>query len=398
MILEFGEKIRNKVMDKFDIELREHKHIVFCVDHYNPLDVIRSLGKVGLNPLVILVGENPVMINHSRYPMKVHIVNTREDGYEILINEYGNEEKKPFLYCSDDLTMCLLDHHFKELKDKFYFYNSGEKGRIEWLQNKDNITDLGIQTGHNVPKKEIVDTGILPKTLNYPIITKVLASTMGAWKEDVYICKNEEELKNAYKKIKSPKLILQEYIYKKGEFCMEGFAINDGLDVFIPYVADYIRYEDDSYGHYMNMLPFTDEKLKEKILNLFKLTKYNGIFEIEFMKGPDGENYFLEINFRASTWNYAITVGGGNLPYFWAKSTLAGRILYEEMNLRDKPFTAIVEVDDFAYNVLRTHKVGFFNWWKECLSAECHYYFDKQDWKPLFHLLKQTIFRKLNIK
>lgn len=383
-------------MDILDKELREHKHIVFCVDHYNPLGIIRSLGKVNINPFVILIGEKPVMINHSKYPQKIHIVHTREDGYEILINEYGHETKKPFLYCSDDVTMCFLDHHFDELKDKFYFYNAGEQGRIEWLQNKDNITDLGVQVGHDVPKKEIVDTGVMPTTLKYPIITKVLASTMGAWKGDVFICHNETELQDAYKRIKSPKLILQEYIYKKGEFCMEGFAINNGQDVFIPYVADYIRYSGDSYGHYMNMLPFTDVKLKKKILELVKLTKYNGIFEIEFMKGPCGENYFLEINFRASTWNYAITVGGGNLPYFWAKSTLAGRILYEDMTLRNKPFTAIEEVDDFVINVLKTHKVKFFKWWKECISADCHYYYDRQDWMPLFSLLKRSFLGKLN--
>ena len=381
-------------MDTLDKELRERKHIVFCVDHYNPLDVIRSLGKVDIHPFVILVAEKPVMINHSRYPQKVYRVNTHEEGLRILLAEFGNESKRPFLYCSDDVTMSLLDSHYDELIDKFYFYNAGVRGRIEWLQNKDNITNLGTQAGLDVPAKEVVDTGVLPHSLKYPIITKVLASTMGAWKGDVFICKDEEELKEAYTKIKSPKLILQEYIFKKGEFCMEGFAINDGKDVFIPYVADFFRYYVDSYGHYMNMVPFTDEALKKKILNLFKLTRYNGIFEIEFMKGPDGKSYFLEINFRASTWNYAITVGGGNLPYFWAKSTLAGRILNEEMNLRTEPFTAIVEVDDFANNVLGSHKVNFFKWWKQCLSADCHYYYDRQDWKPLFYFLKRSFVGK----
>ena len=47
------------------------------------------------------------------------------------------------------------------------------------------------------------------------------------------------------------------------------------------------------------MIPFEECNLKERIKDLFKLTKYNGIFEIEFMKGPDGKDYFLEINLRA---------------------------------------------------------------------------------------------------
>lgn len=384
-------------MDRLDQELRDHKHIVFCVDHYNPLDVIRSLGEKGLDPYVILVSEHPVMINHSRYVKKLHLVKDHEEGLALLLKEYGNESKKPFLYMSNDNTVSCIDNHYNELKDKFITYNAGgEQGRLVWLQNKDNITNLGAQAGLDNPKKEVVDTGVLPTTLKYPVITKVLASTMGAWKGDVHICKNEEELKEAYKTIKSPKLICQEYVNKVGEFCMEGFSINDGQDIFIPYVADYIRYYGDSYGHYMWMKPFEEGDFKEKIKELFKLTKFNGIFEIEFMKGPDGKNYFLEINLRASTWNYALTVGGGNLPYFWAKSTLAGRVLYEEMELRDKPYTAIVEPEDFANNVLGNHTVGIFTWLKQCFTADCHYYFNRKDWKPLYYFLKRSITSKFH--
>lgn len=371
----------------FDIELRKHKFIAFVLDHYTPLGVIRSLGEKGIKPIVILISEHPCMINHCKYVSKLHLVNTAEEGYEILINQYGNEKEKPFVFCGDDFNMSFLDQHYDEMKDKFIFYNAGEQGRINWLQNKDNITNLGAEAGLDVPKKEILDTGILPKTLNYPVITKVLASTMGGWKDDVHICQNKEELLEAYKTIKSPKLCMQEYINKVGEFCMEGFSVNDGNDVFMPYKAEYIRYYNNSYGHYMNMVPFKDEDLIGKIKKLFKLTKYNGIFEIEFMKGPDGKYYFLEINFRASTWNYAITVGGGNLPYFWAKAMLTGRIAYEEMSLRDEPFQAMVEPEDFQKNVFGLHQVGLFQWIKECRSSECHYYYNKKDKSPFYHYL-----------
>jgi D-aspartate ligase len=322
------------------------------------------------------------MINHCRYVKKLHTVKTVDEGYEILINQYGNEVEKPFIFCCDDNTTYFLDQHYDEMIDKFIFYNAGERGRITWLQNKDNITDLGIQAHLNCPKKEIVDTGVLPTTLKYPIITKVLASTMGAWKNDVFICNNESELLDAYKKIKSPKLLLQEYINKSGEFCMEGFSINDGQDIFIPYVVDYIRYYNNSYGHYMTVTPFVDKELKSKIQELFKKTKYNGIFEIEFMKGTNAECYFLEINFRAGGWNYAPTFGGGNIPYFWAKSMLLGRIPYEEMNLRMEPFKAMLEPADFRGNV---KKIGVRQWIKDLKSTECRYYYNKNDKSPFWH-------------
>ena len=143
----------------------------------------------------------------------------------------------------------------------------------------------------------------------------------------------------------------------------------------------------------MNMIPFTDEELKKKINKLFKLTKYNGLFEIEFMKGPEGKKYFLEINLRASTWNYAPTVGGGNLPYFWAKSMLSGRIPYEEMQLREIPFKAMVEPADFARNV---KKVGLWQWIKDWKSTKCYYYYNKKDPKPFWYYLKSKIGKSAN--
>lgn len=371
-------------------ELKIHKFISFVEDHYNPLDVIRSLGEEGINPIVILIGEHPCMINHCKYVGKLHLVKTREEGYEILVSQYGNEPEKPFVFCSDDKSISFLDQRYDELKDKFIFYHAGEQGRITWLQNKDNITSLGAEAGLYCPKKEIVDTGVLPKTLKYPIITKVLASTMGAWKDDVHICQNEQELLDAYKVIKSPKLCLQEYINKKGEFCIEGFSINDGKDVFLPYVADYIRYYNNSYGHFMNMIPFKDDEFRAKIVKLFQLTRYNGIFEIEFMRGPNDEVYFLEINFRASTWNYAPTVGGGNLPYFWAKGMLTGKIAYDEMNLRNTPFKAMVEPADFIRNV---KKVGLIQWIKDLRSSECKYYYNGKDPKPFYFYILNHLFK-----
>lgn len=374
-------------------ELRKHKFIVFSQDHYNPLNVIRSLGEKGLNPISILYSKKPFLINHCKYVSELNFVDTLESGYKLLLQKYGSEEYKPFVFCSDDTTEGYLDQHYEELKDKFYFYNSGEQGRVTWLQNKDNITNLASEVGLTIPKKEIVNTGDLPKKLVYPIITKVLASTMGAWKGDVYICNNKKELKDAYKKIKSPKLILQEYIKKKGEFCMEGISINDGTEVFIPYVADYIRYYYNSYGHYMNMIPFQEGEFKNKILQLLRKTKYNGIFEIEFMKGPNEEKIFLEINFRASTWVYAITVAGGNIPYYWAKSILLGKIPTEEMVLRNKPFKAMVEPDDFSLNVVRHHRISLWKWIKDLRSTECYYYYNKNDQKPFWYMVRKKILR-----
>ena len=376
-----------------------HKCIVFGPDHYNPLGVIRSLGEEGIYPIVILWAENPCLVNYSRYISKLHVVKSIEEGYDILMSQYSNESDNPFLFLTMDKIVSFIDNHYNEVKGKFITYNGGgEQGRLNWLMNKDNITELGKQAGLDVPQKEIVETGILPKSLKYPIITKVLDSTMGAWKNDVHICNSEEELKEAYKTIQSPKLILQEYIRKKGEFCFEGFSINDGQDIFLPFEFRYIRFYEDSYGHYMSVTPVEENGFIKKIRELFKLSKFNGIFEIEFMHGPNDEYYFLEINLRASTWNFAPTIGGGNLPYLWAKSTLHGRIPYETILLRRSPYRAMVEPADFIINVLKLKCVSIREWIKDLKSTECFYYYNKKDKKPFFSYISNMVLKKIKRK
>ena len=71
-------------MENIDVKLRKHKFIVFSQDHYNPLNVIRSLGEKGLNPISILYTPKPILINHCRYVSKLHRVSSLEEGYKLL--------------------------------------------------------------------------------------------------------------------------------------------------------------------------------------------------------------------------------------------------------------------------------------------------------------------------
>ena len=117
-------------------ELLNHKFIVFCQDHYNPLGIIRSLGEKGIRTTVILESEHPVMINHCRHVEKLHLVKTKEEGLQILMNLYCDEPEKPFLYTASDDITSLLDLHYDELIDKFYFFHGGEQGVVTHYMDK----------------------------------------------------------------------------------------------------------------------------------------------------------------------------------------------------------------------------------------------------------------------
>lgn len=313
-------------MHTLDLELRKHKHIVFGFDHYNTLGAIRSLGEKGIMPIVILRDANghAVFVPNSKYVGKLHVVKTAEDGLTVLLNYYSEESNKPFVYSCDDFVENCLDNHYEELKDSFYFFDGGESGIISQYMDKDSINKLAIECGCVVPKGEVLKRGELPKELKYPVITKSIKSISGGWKDDVYICKSETELLSAYSKIKSENLLIEEYIEKKNELCLDGFCINHGEDVFIPFQTTYIRIANGKYGNYMTLESFNNIEVYNQICQILRRTRFNGIFSVEFLIDKNDKLYFLEVNFRNSTWSYAFTFGGVNMLYEWAIATLGG--------------------------------------------------------------------------
>lgn len=157
----------------------DNQIIIFAVDHFNPLGVIRSFGEVGIRPDVILYSPHkPILVNYCRYINRLYKVDSIEKGYEILLKNYSEEELKPIVYATSDDVESYLDLHFDELKDKFYFFNAGEQGSITQMMEKGKIVEMARACGLQTPKTEEVNVGELPHTLRYPILTKAPISTI----------------------------------------------------------------------------------------------------------------------------------------------------------------------------------------------------------------------------
>lgn len=370
-------------MDK-NHEVYKHKHIVFAEDHYNPLGIIRSLGEEGIHPIVVLCCDKPHFLHKSKYIGKLHLCKTLEEGLKLIINLYGNDERKPFIYNGGENIGILLDNQYEDLQAKFYLFNG--KGTLARSMQKYENCLMASECAISVPKEEYLDRGSLPTTLHYPVMTKASTSACGGnWKGDSFICDSPEELSEAYRKIKSNRVLVQEFIVKENELCLDGISINGGEDIYIPYGCSYYRFTPESYGNYMYFYPFIDKELFEKIHALIKLSKYSGVFCIEFLKGKDGKYYFLEVNYRNSGWSYAFTVGGFNLPFRWAVSTLDNRLYLEDFNPRNL-FSAMNDFSDLK-DVIKTKGTGLFTWLKEYFSADCHYYYNRKDSKPFWFCL-----------
>lgn len=371
-------------------KLTDHKFIVFCGDNGNSLGLCRSLGEKGIDPIVVLYVSNPYLINHCKYVKHIYHVESIEAGLDLIIAQWGNESLKPFLYTMDEDVAQLLDQRYDDLIDHFYFFHSGKQGRLTYYLDKKHTCDLAEGCGIPQPKGEVLKKGELPKTLRYPVLTKVTMSTKGAWKDDVYVCNNEDELKEAYTHIVADELLVQEFIDKKNELCIDGVSIRGGEEIFFSYTSEYLRMSKQSFGNYMLMKQYDNQEVKDKLAKILRRTHYSGIFDAECLIGQNDELYFLEINFRNSGWSYAHTFGGVNLPYLWAKWTSEGKINPHDCALREKPFTAMGELGDLSY-VLHSHEISLWTWIKQFRSCECTYLYNAQDPWPFYTAIWRRI-------
>lgn len=374
------------------MKIDNYTFIVFAEEHYNPLGVIRSLGESGCHAVAIIIKGNPILASKSRYVRKVHYVNNRQEGMQILMGKYTNKSQKAFIYTCDDTTEQFLDNYYEELKDYFFFFNAGSRGRVSRFLNKETIGKLALKYGLDFLQSMVVKKGEIPEKLEYPVITKAIDSTVGGWKKDMFICYNEKELIKAFSKISSPDVMLQKYIIKKNEYCLEGFSCNRGNDIFISIESTYNYKLPMSYSPYMTVNNFSNrDNVLPSLKKMFEEIGFEGIFEIEFLESEDGKLYFGEINFRNSTWSYASTCAGMNLPVLWAKGMLENHIPNNCFKEISKPgFNAMVELTDFKERVIGK-KYSLIKWIRDLYRCKCRFYIGKKDIKPVIYMFFSRI-------
>lgn len=364
------------------MEKEEQLYIIFCEEHYNPLGLIRSLGETGIKPIAIVKKSKNLIASQSKYISKLHMVSTNDEGFELLKKEYGNLKVKPFLYTSDDQITSYLDKRYDELKDHFIFFNAGKAGRISEYMDKDNINKLAVKHGLKIAKSWVVKPGEIPKDIEYPIVTKAIISTIDSWKKDSFICNNEEELKDAFKSIRSEKILIQKFITKKNELCLDGFSVKKGQKVFYAIASNYNDMLANAYSNYMTVKNTYDHEIEKKLSKMFKEIGFEGIFSVEFLIDQDDSLYFLEINFRNSTWSYASTKAGMNLPVLWSRSMLDDSVV-DKAYVKFDDFTAMAEFVDFKDRV-KTKRISLWKWLKQMKECKCLYFINKHDMRPIY--------------
>ena len=362
-----------------------HLVIVFALEHYNPLNMIRAFGEQGINPVYISVKRRYEVATKSKYISKLHCVDSVEDGFLLLINQYGrlSEEtgKKPYILFSDDKSVGYFDLHFEEWKDKFITYNAGRNGRINEFMDKYEIQQCAKRHGFNVLDSYVIKKGDpVPDGLWYPIITKDISPNLGSWKSDVFICQNKQELVEALEKITCPLIMLQHFVDKQNEMALEGYTINNGKEMQIITQMKWKYLIQGYYSPFHDVCMFTDKDMEIRLQAMFEEIGFEGVFEVEFLIDKDGTYYFMETNFRASAWNPTCKFAGMPLPYLWVKCMMNG---YIDPNDRKEfePFTSMSEIIDYSKRV-EGGLCSIAEWLRDFKDAKCVYIYDKEDRGP----------------
>lgn len=360
--------------------VENHKFIVFCGHGHNALGIIRSLHEKNIKPVLIVNKNGPTnYAERSRFVGEKHYADSSWEALELLLNEYGNEKDLPFVFTTDDYHAELLDKNYDRLAGRFHFFHCGQGLRLTAFLNKDEQCRAAEMCGFNVPEREVVQRGELPKTLQYPIITKTINSNEGGWKRDVYLCRDENELKEAYEHITARTLLLERFVEKKCEITLQGISINGGEQVYIPCYSEDYSFADTSFGNFLRYQTVKDEALLNPAVRLIRHTGFSGLFGMDLAVDQTDRLVFFEVNLRSDGKNYAATAGGANLPYLWATATLNNSI-QTDLKLKES-YYAVDEVSGFMSVV--SHRKKMADWIADIKKADLGFWYYKHDNGPL---------------
>lgn len=366
--------------------------VVFCSDVINSLGLVRALGESGYEVECFCYGKSTNYILGSKYVSKGYGFKTCEEAVKYLVQICPDRKEKRLLFTLPDPPQYWVDTYLETISEKFVVFNAGEPGRVKHWMDKKNISDLARKHGFSVPwmikrsKHEPV-----PEGLKFPVFIKSSNSTEGG-KIDEGICYSEEELRRRVDKLVASQYVVMDYIKKVKEINYFGIAIND--HVYIDYHDERDRFRIDGYGYYNVFHLCKYDDVLRRMVDFIKETRYQGLFDVEFLLGEDGIMYFTEVNFRVDGEVYKL-MPGINLADYWCKLVaLPPDQLPEKLETQKKDFAGMTEIDDFRIGVL-SGKVNFFVWLWQFFESDRRMLVNMKDPLPFFIKVRDVIKRKI---
>lgn len=361
------------------MEKVKNKIIIWSIDGFNTLALIRQAGKVGNDVFFVVKGHANFAVK-SKYCNGYVETETVEEGYNYLMQNYQQEEYKPIvLICSEDVLV-FADRHKEEMEQFFILPVAAQKGTICKYIDKNTMTELAEQIGIPCPVSRRVCWDSDISGVEYPCLLKPSHEKPGHYNEFKFkICKTKRQLKRALKFVRhDSEFILQQYIPAKNELLVYGSRMWDGNTV-IAGASIKDRSNDTgatSHGYLIGDVPEIVDV--EKIKTFVDTLDYHGLFSVEYGVYND-QAYFFEINFRNDGTSHFFYQAGANIPLAYVYSCAGLDYNLVPTKVKEKTWY-IDELYDVENVVIG--KISKKQWKQDMQQATSFKYYDEEDMLP----------------
>lgn len=291
-----------------------NKVIIWGVDDYNTLALIRQVGQLACDVHFLVIGKAKYAA-YSKYCTLYVESSNIENGFDILVNNYANEPKRPIIITNGDDVITFIDKHRLELEKLFILPGCRTQGDTEYYIDKYNMTNLAEQCGIDVPKSWFINKSSSIDNIIYPCFIKPSHQKPGHYNEFKFkLCKNKSDLVNTLRYVREDSVfIVQQYIEREKDLLVYGCRMPDGkIEIAGGLVTDRFAVgQGSSYGMVSSTAhPSID---CDKIRLFLDKIDYVGLFSFEYGL-MNGVAYFFEINMRNDGTSHFFFDAGANLP------------------------------------------------------------------------------------
>lgn len=375
----------------------QNKVLVIGGDHQNTLGVIEALGQKGVRSHVIILGyvQNSFVLK-SKYVEKGWICEDEDAVVSSILNSFKPKWKKSVaIACCDDAAN-ILDSHYDQFKQLLVIPTVKKVGTLISWTNKEKMTETAKRLGITIPASWLISGKTIPEDIVYPCVVKPITSVKHG-KAGFAKCANKDKLQACLDAKKDDEPVqVQQFIEKDFEFQFIGCSLNAGEEVIIPgrtHIETTTGFNNLVFLRYDHYDPSFDKTVEDS-KRFVKETGHSGLFSIEYMRGKDGKDYFLEMNFRNDGNGISVTSAGTNLPYIWYLYASEGDYQTELASSTVRT-TYMMPEFSFLMSVLNG-EVPFKEWLADKRKTTCYLTRFKDDMEPYKAYMRPN--RKILVK
>ena len=359
--------------------MMKNRVIIWGVDDYNTLALIRQIGQGEYDILFLIVGKARYAA-FSKYCTSYIETQNVEDGYNVLVSKYADRSNKPIIVTNGDDIITFIDVHNDELSKGFVLPGCKKQGDLEKYIDKYNMTCLAKELGITVPKSKFVmwDTPI--DDISYPCFIKPSHQKPGHYNEFKYkLCKDKESLKNALNLVRHDSVfIVQEFVDKEKDLLVYGCRLHNGQTIIAGGLVTerFAIGQGSSFGYVDSQVhPSIDTSL---IVKFLERIDYVGLFSFEYGL-HDSKAYFFEVNLRNDGTSHFFFQAGANIPLAYVNSCAGVTNSLVSTNV-NTPCWYMDEIFDVSNILTRTININ--TWKAQRNKVKSFKFFDEADIEP----------------